>query len=134
MLHLNSSVRDSDLPSLPREVNIRSGWLSGKKIKLERFCGILCDLCEAIMTTHEQFLQGPFGSVLLLGLCACLCYLVNYLEGYVVFSKICPSVCVCVFVSMTNNSRTMRDIITKYPGHHDMVERVDMFENGYIGM
>ena len=30
--------------------------------------------------------------------------------------------------------RGLRDIITKFSGHHSMVEREDKFENGYIGL
>ena len=41
----------------------------------------------------------------------------------------CPFV--CLFVCERNNSRTVRDIITKFSGHHPRVKRVDKFENGW---
>jgi len=37
---------------------------------------------------------------------------------------------VCLFVCQYYNSRTVTDIITKFPGHHPEVERADKFENG----
>ena len=45
------------------------------------------------------------------------------------------SICVWLcFVCQHDNSWTVRDIITKFSGHHPMVERADMFENGCIGV
>jgi len=40
---------------------------------------------------------------------------------------------VCQFVCQHDNS-AVRDIITKFSGHHPMVERADKFDNGYIGV
>jgi len=49
----------------------------------------------------------------------------------VLFSVV--SVCVwLLFVCQHDNAWTVRDI-TKFSGHHRMVERADKFENGYIG-
>jgi len=43
-------------------------------------------------------------------------------------------VCVCLSVCQHDNSCTVRDIITKFSGHHPTVEREDKFDNGYIGV
>ena len=40
---------------------------------------------------------------------------------------------VCVFVRQPDNSSTVRDISTKFSGHHSVVKRADKFENGYCG-
>jgi len=49
--------------------------------------------------------------------------------------SVCLFVClfVCLSVCQHDNSSTVRDIITKFSGHHAVVERADKFENGYIG-
>jgi len=41
---------------------------------------------------------------------------------------------VCVSGCQHDNSWTIRDIITKFSGHHPMVERADKLENGYTGV
>jgi len=50
----------------------------------------------------------------------------------------CLFMFVCLFVSLPvcqyDKSAIIRDIITKFSGHHPMVERADKFENGYIGV
>jgi len=43
-------------------------------------------------------------------------------------------VCVCLSVCQHDNYRTVRDIITKFLGHHPIVETADKFESGYIGV
>jgi len=53
--------------------------------------------------------------------------------GITVSGDCCDFVClfVCQFVCQRDNSWTVRDIITKFSGHHSISERVDKFENGY---
>jgi len=53
-------------------------------------------------------------------------------EGDIVFSSVCLVVCLSVY--QHDNSWTVRDIITKFSGHHPMVGRADKFENGYTGV
>jgi len=58
------------------------------------------------------------------------------------FSVMSVYVCVCLFVCLFvrldvcqhDNSWTVRDIITKFSGHHLVVDTVDRFENGYCGV
>jgi len=49
-------------------------------------------------------------------------------EGDIVSSSVC--LCVCLSVCQQDNSWTIRDIVTKCSGHHAVVKRVDVFENG----
>ena len=54
-------------------------------------------------------------------------------EGDIIFSM---SVCVfvCLSVCQHDSSRAVRDIITKFSGHHVMVQRVnEFFKNDYRG-
>ena len=52
----------------------------------------------------------------------------------VLFSVVSVCVFVCLLVCQHDNSWTVRDITTKFSGHHPMVESADKFENGYIGV
>ena len=44
------------------------------------------------------------------------------------------SLFVRMFVCQHDYSCTIRDIITKFSGHHQKVERADKLENGYCGV
>ena len=56
-------------------------------------------------------------------------------QGYMVFSSVCLCVCMSVLsVYQRDNSRTIRDIITIFSGHHPMTKRADKFKNGCIGV
>jgi len=46
----------------------------------------------------------------------------------------CVHVSDCLSICQCDNSRTFRDIITIFSGHHPRVKRADKFENGYIGL
>ena len=54
------------------------------------------------------------------------------ISDVLVFSSVC--VCDCLSVRLSVNAITPEPLdITKFPGHHPMLERADKFENGYIG-
>ena len=56
-------------------------------------------------------------------------------EAGIVFSSgcLCVFLSVCLSVNMIT-PKTVIDIITKFVGHHPIVEWVDKFKNGYIGV
>ena len=53
-------------------------------------------------------------------------------SGAIAFS----SVRLCLFgcLPIYDNTRTVRDTVTKFSGHHSVVEKADKFENGYVGV
>ena len=84
----------------------------------------------AARRTHWTFDVIPMGME---ALSVRVSYRVKFgISMVILFSVVSVCVSVCLSVCQHDNSRTVRDIITKFSGHHPMVERAEKFQNDCI--